>query len=110
LRNFAVYVTAVAGAVTAGCAAVFTPSDQCWNLIVPLDVVCGVGALKSFCDPTITVLVNGARDVEPLNVTDRPVGFVWKESVVVRGKSATFAVRVTPSLSVADRTSSSSEG
>jgi hypothetical protein len=86
LENVAVYVTGLAGATTWGWVAVVTPSDQDRNTCLPLRCW-GVGALKEFFEPTMTVRENGAVALTPLKMSIRPVGFVANVNVVVLGST-----------------------
>ena len=88
---------------------VVTPSDHVRKICLPRSVW-GEGALTELLDPTITVRKNGAVLLTPLKVSFSPVGFVWKVSVVVLGRTRMLVLLRRPDESVAVRVSSSSEG
>ena len=62
-------------AVIWGWVAVVNPSDHVRNTCLPL-CCWGVGALREFFEPTMTVRENGAVALTPLKVRFSPVGFV----------------------------------
>ena len=86
------------------------PSDQAEKTyVVPLSV-CGVGALREFCELTIMVLVNGAIAVEAFKPSLRPEGLLTSVSATVLGFKVMLAVLSVPEESMAVRLICSEDG